>query len=171
MTGGRPQIVIADTSVLVNFLHVDRMPLLGSLSSAIVITEHVEAEVTDFYADQVLRLADALAQGHIGKTQLTSEPEVNLFGQLMVDGRLGSGECAAIACAINGGHALAIDDRKAAREALRIEAALTVVGTADLMVQAIHEGLLTVAEADAIKSDWETHHRFKLAFGSFAERI
>jgi predicted nucleic acid-binding protein len=89
----------------------------------------------------------------------------------MADGRLGSGECAAIACAINGGHALAIDDRKAAREALRIEAALTVVGTADLIVQVIREGLLSVAEADAIKSDWETHHRFKLAFGSFAERM
>ncbi len=171
MTGARPQIVIADTSVLVNFLHVDRMALLGRLSSAIVITEHVEAEVTDFYADQVARLVDALAQGHIGKTQLTSAPEVAMFGQLMADGRLGSGECAAIACAINGGHALAIDDRKAAREALRIEAALTVVGTADLMVQGIREGLLTVAEADAIKSAWEQHHRFKLTFGSFAERM
>lgn len=171
MPGARPLIVIADTSVLVNFLHVDRMTLLGSLSSAIVITEHVEAEVTDSYPDQVARLAGALAQGHIGKTQLTSVPEVTLFGQLMADGRLGSGECAAIACAITGGHALAIDDRKAAREAQRIEAALTVVSTADLMVQVIREGLLTVAESDAIKSDWETHHRFKLAFGSFAERI
>jgi hypothetical protein len=46
-----------------------------------------------------------------------------------------------------------------------------VVGTADLMVQAIREGLLTVAEADAIKSAWELHHRFKLTFGSFAERM
>lgn len=171
MTGGRPHIVIADTSVLVNFLHVDRMILLGLLSSPIVITEHVEAEVTDSYPDQVARLADALGQGYIAKTQLTNVPEVTLFGQLMADGRLGSGECAAIACAIIGGHVLAIDDRKAVREALRIEAGLAVLGTADLMVQIIREGLLTVAEADAIKSDWETHYRFRLAFVSFVDRI
>jgi len=171
MTQRRPQIVIADTSVLVNFLHVDRMALLGGLACEIVITEHVEAEVTEFYAEQVARLADAMARGHVGKTQLTTEPEVMLFGQLMSDGRLGSGECAAIACAIKGGHALAIDDKKAAREALRIEQALTVLGTADLMLQAIREGLLTVAEADAIKLAWEQHHRFKMTFASFAELL
>lgn len=169
MNQSRPQIVIADTSVLVNFLHVDRMALLGGLSCGIVITEHVEAEVTEFYVEQVERLTIALAQGHVGRTQLTTEPEVTLFGRLMSDGRLGSGECAAIACAINGGHAVAIDDRKAAREALRIEQALTVLGTADLMLQAIREGLQSVAEADAIKLAWEQHYRFKLTFASFAE--
>ena len=40
------------------------------------------------------------------------------------------------------------------------------------MVEAIQAGLLTVAEADAIKLDWETSHRFiKKHFSSFAELI
>ena len=40
------------------------------------------------------------------------------------------------------------------------------------MVEAIQAGLLTVAEADAIKLDWETNHHFiKKHFKSFAEFI
>ena len=35
------------------------------------------------------------------------------------------------------------------------------------MVQMIHEGRLRVAEADSIKEDRATNHRFRLKFESF----
>lgn len=171
MAGIEGRIVIADTSVLVNFLRIDGMALLGELSSTVVITEHVAAEITEHYVEQSTRLEAALAAGHVETTVLATSDELALFGALMGDGRLGSGECAAIACAISGGHVLAIDDRKAAREALRIEASLSIVGTADLVVAMIQDGLLSVDSADEIKLRWEQEHRFRLPFVSFAVLI
>lgn len=171
MVAARALIVITDTSVLLNFLRIDRTALLGGLAASIALTEHVEAEVTEHYPEQVARLRAGIAQGHFGSIRLTGEPELELFGRLMGFGRLGSGECAAIAGAICGGHALAIDDRKASREALRIKGDLAILGTADLVVMMIQEGSLSIAEADALKAEWERAHRFRLMFGSFAEKI
>lgn len=166
-----PLIVIADTSVLVNFLRIDAMALLEKLSRSIVITEHVSAEVVDDFTDQKERLAAALAAGIVSQVTLTSDREMDVFGQLIGDGRLGSGECAAIACAIAGGHALAIDDRRASNEAHRVDAALPILRTADIVVMMIKEQIVGVAEADAMKEVWEREHRFRLTIGSFAELL
>lgn len=171
MAGIDARIVIADTSVLVNFLRIDGLHLLGQLSNPVLITEHVAAEITDYYAEQLARLEAGLAAGHVGTAVLATTAELTLFGALMGDGRLGSGECAAIACAINGGHVLAIDDRKAAREAQGIDATLTIMGTVDLVLQMISEGLLDVPRANGIKARWEQEHRFRLPFASFAELV
>ena len=35
----------------------------------------------------------------------------------------------------------------------------------------IKAGVIDVAQADAIKADWAANHRFRLLFGSFAEKI
>jgi predicted nucleic acid-binding protein len=40
-------MVIADTSVLTNFLRIDRVDLLAHLSSAFLITDHVETKITE----------------------------------------------------------------------------------------------------------------------------
>ncbi|HMN39060.1 MAG TPA: hypothetical protein PKD49_15300 [Hyphomicrobium sp.] len=159
MAAARPLIAITNTSVLLNFLRIDRTALLGAVAASVVLTEHVEAEVTEHYPEQVARLRAGLAKGHFRSITLTGEPELAIFGRLMGLGRLGSGECAAIAGAICGGHALAIDDRKASREALRIKADLAIVGTADLVAMMIREGSLSVDEADAMKTEWERAHR------------
>jgi hypothetical protein len=169
MGDGGTLIVIADTSVLVNFLRIDAMTLLGRVSRSIVITEHVQVEVTEDYADQRDRLAAALADGQVAQVALTSEGELAVFGSLLGDGRLGSGECAAIACAIAGGHALAIHDRRAGNEALRVDANLPILRTQDLVLMMIKEQILTIAQADAMKETWEREHRFRLAFASFGD--
>ena len=39
----------------------------------------------------------------------------------------------------------------------------------DLTVQMIVEGLLSVEEADAIKNDWATNHRFRLTIASLGD--
>ncbi|MGE3778703.1 MAG: hypothetical protein AB7F89_16085 [Pirellulaceae bacterium] len=43
--------------------------------------------------------------------------------------------------------------------------------TETIVVLLIQQSVLTVQEADAMKQEWEQHHRFRLPFGSFAERL
>jgi predicted nucleic acid-binding protein len=40
-------VVVADTSVLINFLRIDRMVLLGRYPGRLLATDHVENEVAD----------------------------------------------------------------------------------------------------------------------------
>lgn len=171
MTGPAAQIVIADTSVLVNFLCIHRMDLLGALSVQVEITAHVRDEVTEDYPEQQAGLLAALDAGMIAVCGEVSPSELAMFGSLMGSGRLGAGECAAIARAIDRHHSLAIDDRKAIAEAMRASANLAILRTSDMIVLMLKEQLLTVVEADAIKSAWETEHRFRLPFASFAELL
>ena len=46
-----PSAIVADTSVLINFLRVDRMDLIARHSHRFLVTDHVAAEVTDFYGE------------------------------------------------------------------------------------------------------------------------
>ena len=48
---------------------------------------------------------------------------------------------------------------------------LVLLGTEDIMVSLIQKGILTVEQADSIKLDWKTNHRFKLRFSTFAKRL
>ena len=85
--------------------------------------------------------------------------------------RLGAGECSAIATAICGQHALAIDDRRARIQAHRVSQALQILTTQDLVVSMIAENLLDITEADGIKNEWAMRHRFRLKILSFREVV
>lgn len=39
------------------------------------------------------------------------------------------------------------------------------------MLAAVHRGTVSLADADAIKADWERNHRFRMPFASFADVI
>ena len=169
MTQARPAIIVSDTSVLVNFLCIDRMDLIARYSHPIVVTDHVGDEITNYYPDQQARLTAALTDGTIRQLALVDPAELALFGMLAASGRLGTGECSAIALAIHHGHLLAIDDRRAANEARRSHAALRIVTTQDLVTGMIREKLIAVTDADLIKDDWATNHRFRLPIASFAD--
>ena len=67
-------------------------------------------------------------------------------------------------------YVLAIDDRRATREAAA-RSDLEIVRTQDLIVSMIKQNLLSIAEADAIKGEWEQRHRFRLTISSFAELL
>lgn len=164
-------ILVTDTSVLVNFLRIDRMDLLHALSHDFLVTEHAAAEVTELYADQLSRFEAALASGCFQICRVESDEALDLFGQLTGTSRLGVGESATIAHALSIGAGIAIDDRRAINEARRVSHDLTIVGTVDLAVEMIRQGLLTRDEADAIKDDWAKNHRFRVKFGSFAELL
>lgn len=164
-------ILVTDTSVLVNFLRIDRMELLGGLPCRFLVTDHAASELTDFYPEQVERYEAALASGHVEACTVTDEAALDIFGRLTSTTRLGVGESATIAHAIVTGAGVAIDDRRAINETQRIAEGLVIVRTADLMVQVIQCAILTVEEADAIKDDWAANHRFRIPVASFAEMM
>jgi predicted nucleic acid-binding protein len=168
-------LLIADTSVLINFLKVDRMHLIGRHVPRCVITEHVVAEVADLYLQEKDRLNAALADGHLEVTTVSEEAEVEMFGRIQQAGRLGVGESSAIAVALKRGYSLAIDDRRAIRDARALAAtegaALTVLGTRDIVVRLIRAGHLSVEQADILLVSWRTQHRFDLPIRSFSEII
>lgn len=170
MTSHEPEHVILDTSVLINFLAVDHMDLLARHPGyRFLITEHVRGEVTAHYSDQVERLNAALTTNALEETRVEAVEELALFAQLTQNRRLGLGECAAIAAAVHRGHVLAIDDKVARRAALTLSQSLPVIDTQALMVSLIRAGVLSVEDADAIKTDWETNHSFALKVRSFED--
>ena len=113
--------VITDTSLLVNFLAIDKVALLFAVPGHVfVVTDHVRNEVTLHYADQFQRLATVIDSGELLEISVTDPEEVERFAVLTKTG-LGIGECSAIAVASNRGHAIAIDDKTGAethREAI-----------------------------------------------------
>jgi len=162
-------IIITDTNVLINFLRIDRLDLIARHSHQFVITEHVKEEITEHHPVQRAMLQKAIEDGIFLEKTVNALDELQLFGKLISEGRIGSGECSAIACAICGGHKLAIDDKRAIKEAYKVSAELEVLGTQEIIESMISEQLLRVDEADEIKNAWETEHRFKLKISSFRD--
>jgi predicted nucleic acid-binding protein len=147
------------------------MDVLARHSHGFIITDHVADEITDHYPAQRAALMKAIGDGRLAQVSLIAERELTLFSNLMQSGRLGSGECSAIACAINHKHKLAIDDARAISQAKLFAASLEIMRTQDLVVSMIHEKLITVKQADEWKTKWETEYRFKLKIASFADLI
>ena len=164
-------IVVMDASVLVNFLRINRLDLIAGLPLRFTLTDHVSDEVSDRYPDQRERLASAFDAGVLSQIDVTSPEELSLFGSLSATGRLGAGECSAIAVAVHRSHILAIDDRRAIVQARRTDQTVRILTTQDLVVSMIRNSLLTVPEADTIKHEWATTHRFRLKLNSFEDLV
>lgn len=79
-TGDRRECVISDTSVLINFLAVDRATLLVEHPQIhFFLTDHVRAEVTAHYPDQCARLDAALSDGSLQQLRVESPEELEIF--------------------------------------------------------------------------------------------
>jgi len=165
------KVIVADTTILVNFLKINRLDLLKQHSYEFKITDHVVEEITDSYKNQRDLLIQSLNEGIFTQESLTSIKEIKLFAHLESRRVLGLGECSAIAYAIYNNYALAIDDKVAIKNAKSIadelNANLKIFTTQDIMVSLIKKGVLDTTEADNIKSIWEVKHRFKLKIDSF----
>jgi predicted nucleic acid-binding protein len=166
---GRKQAVL-ETSVLVNFLVVDRVDLLENHPDyRFVLTDHVKDEITSHYPEQVERLQAGLDKAVFDTTAVDSlSPN---FAALTKEKRYGNGECAALAYAIDNELPIAIDDKKAANAGKRLNPNLRIETTETLIVSLLKKKVLTVGEADELKTLWESKHRFKLPFGSFKEKL
>lgn len=162
-------ILVADTSVLINFLKLDRMDLIGRHPSSFLVTNHVSDEVARHYQSQRARLEAALEAGILQEHPVVDPQDVELFGNLCAD--LDPGESSAIAFALRRGYPLAIDDGKAIKIAKRRFRKLQLLRTQDLLLSMIREQLLDVSEADRLKDELATRHRFKMLFASFADLV
>ena len=121
MREGQLAIIVMDSSVLMNFLCIERMDLIAGHSHGFVVTDHVAAEISDQYPKQQGRFSIAIEADVVSQTSITDPEEITLFGLLSASGRLGAGECSAIAMAVHRRHALAIDDRQAMTQARHTE--------------------------------------------------
>jgi predicted nucleic acid-binding protein len=71
--------VITDTSVLINFLVIDKVGLLASLpGTQFVITDHVKSEVTAHYSQQLQRLECCLSNQQIQEISVVDPVEIGL---------------------------------------------------------------------------------------------
>ena len=164
-------VVITDASVLINFLVLDRAELLARLPThSFVVTDHVRAEITQHYSDQLQRLEQAFSAGILQEISVSDLAEVQTFASLTAQG-LGVGECSAIAVAMHRHFTLAIDDRQAIKKIANLGCQIAVLTTENVIVLLIQQNVLAIEEADAMKLEWEQNYRFRLMFASFRERI
>ncbi len=172
MSGPERVPVLLDTSVLINFLAIDRVDLIASHPEYLFfVTEHVRSEVTTHYGEQLVRLEKALSDGGLEETRVESIEELALFAELSQNPRLGLGECAAIAAAVTRTQSLAIDDKAARKAAIDRSPKLVVLDTQAMVLSLICSGALAVEEADAIKEIWGRECCFRLKIASFADLI
>jgi predicted nucleic acid-binding protein len=168
-------IVVADTSVFINFLKIDRMDLIGACPCRFLATDHVAAEIADSYSEQQTRYQAAVTAQQLDTCTVADSAEIALFRRLGRGQRLGCGECSAIAVAVNRRFALAIDDNRAVNRALCAAGLaghkLEMLRTQDVMLTLIRVAVLDVAEADLIKETWAQHHRFRINATSFRDLL
>jgi predicted nucleic acid-binding protein len=172
-TDGRSKAII-ETSVLVNFLKIGRTDLLAKHPTyRFVVPDLVRNEVTRHYAVQLARLDAAIAAGELlpdNSAASTDPAELAVFAAMSTV-KIGDGERAAIAAAAIRGLPLAMDDQRAWKRSASFSAAVPREDTVSIVVSLIKASVLSVADADIIKADWQANHKFALTFGSFAEKI
>ena len=162
------RVVVTDSCVLINLIHMGRLPILGELPGyEFVIPDHVYEEVTD--PEQRRVLDEILAQGNIKKEPLTDLAAIELYANLR--GRLGSGESACLAMAVSTGWMIASDERRLfRREVVARIGEDRLLTTVRIYVLAIEAGLITIEQADSDKATLEGR-RFKMSFRSFGELL
>ncbi len=158
-------VVLLDSCVLINLMLAGRTDLLQNLGRFdFRITTEVKEEIRR--EDQHDELEYLLAHGHLIVEPITDIDVVLDIERLKT--RLCSGEASCIALARKTGWHVATDDKRACeitRTALGEGRLMTTPG---LVLTAIRAGLLTVEEADSIRTRL-MESRFRMSFGSFRE--
>jgi predicted nucleic acid-binding protein len=165
-TGSRSTDVCVDTCVFINFAIIARVELIVQLSD---FTFHVPQEVAEEVTvdEQRQKLEQMFSLGGLKKAQLQDAGELERFAQYSQT--FGKGESACLAIAACRGWIFATDETKDKRLRKEINTSkVRIVNTPGLLLKAIQEGLLSVSEADAIKTELEKN-RFKMDFHSFQE--
>jgi predicted nucleic acid-binding protein len=152
-------LVVADASFLINFLAVDRMDVLGKLAHLrFHVVNHVSAEVR--HEDQRGRLAAAMDGGVITEIEITDPTELRLYDELRRF--LGDGESASLAVAVNRRWVIAADEKgRFRRELFSRLGEDYLLNTLGALVTAIRMGVITVSEAEALRTQLRAH-RFEM---------
>jgi predicted nucleic acid-binding protein len=150
--------IICDTSIIVNFLKINRLDLLGCSSHTFWVSNHVHQEIKIDYPEEQQLFQSALEQLWIKKIVVKDPQELDLFIKLMKNRQLGAGECAAIAVAVCRGYFLAIDDGHAIKKAAVLMTLDRILRTQDIVVELIDENLLS---DDQLLLNWPAYLCFK----------
>jgi predicted nucleic acid-binding protein len=160
------RVVVTDTNVLINLIHVDALRLLGSLPGfEFVVVDDVLQEITR--PEQANALSAAMTHEWIRRVSLDRPEGIALFSELtrVVE----RGEAASLSWAVVENAVIACDEKRVfRREALARVGEARMLTTPGIFVLAIRLKLLTVDEADRMKAVLE-RNRFKMAFTSFRE--
>lgn len=161
-------IVVTDASVLINFLHMQRLDILGALPGyRFIVPEHVVKEV--LRPEQGPILAQAFDDGTLDRMSLKDLEAMALFADLVHV--MGKGEASCIALAATNGWFVACDERGLVRRLTNEKLGDgRLLNTAGILVLAIRAGLLTIDEADRLKGIL-ARHRFKMKFKSFRDVV
>jgi predicted nucleic acid-binding protein len=160
------RVVVTDTNILINLIHIGFLDLLAKLDSyAFVLPEEVLKEVSN--PGQSEALQSAISSGVLEVIQLTDPAELTLYAELLQI--LGIGEAACLSLAECRQWLIASDEKKKfQREATARLGPGRILNTAGILVLAIKAGILTVEDADHAKRVLE-HNRFLLSFASFRD--
>jgi predicted nucleic acid-binding protein len=164
----RIRIVVTDANILINLMHVCLLDLLWRIPNyEFLVPEHVREEILE--PSQKAMLTSSIELGHLKVVPITNFATLKVFSELIAF--IGRGEAACISLASEQGWTVASDEkRKFRREALSRLGNDSVIGTQDILVQAIRAGLLTVESADQHKLDLEKR-RFTMQFSSFRDLL
>jgi predicted nucleic acid-binding protein len=159
---------VTDANVLINFMHVERLALLGALPSyTFVVPEPAVLEITDH--GQMQQLQEALLRHSLRQEAITAPHELTAYAELRLI--MDQGEAACVAMAAARGWMVASGERRRFRREVVVRLGEgRLVTTAGLLVLAIRAGLLSVAQADHAKAVLE-QHRFRMNFTSFRELL
>lgn len=169
MTPDDPKsIVITDANILINFFHIQQLPLLGTLPPyRFRVPQEVVNEIVA--PEQHVAVQDVLAAGHILSFVMDELEALALFAELR--DLMGSGEAACLAAATTQGHLIASDEKKRfRRKAIELIGENRILRTEDILLHAIRLQRITVVQADAFKQILAAQ-RYAMPFGSFAERL
>ena len=161
-------VVITDTNVLINFLHIGQLALLGELSAyRLQLPTEVLQELTD--PEQRAAVDYAIATGQLDLLVIDALDALALYGELR--DLMGRGEAACLALAATAGCHLASDEKKRfRRKAIELIGEAQILGTEDLLLEAIRSNRITVAQADGYILVL-AEKRYTMPFASFAERL
>ncbi|MBL8049220.1 MAG: hypothetical protein JNJ45_11120 [Chthonomonas sp.] len=133
-----------------------------------------QVHVVDAVIDEILTERDTLHRliddGKISTLSLEGVTLSDTVAALLSLG-LGNGEAFCFAAAVKLGASLAIDDRRAIKRAQPVAPDVNIVTSCDIVVANIRANQLTIAGADAIKTEWAEHHQFRLKFASFTDLV
>lgn len=160
--------VITDANILINFIKIGRLDILQQLRMyAFYIPEEVYEEIT--YPAQRLVLDQALAQGWLSKIVITDLNELLSYAQYRL--QMGDGEAACLAIATHRLWIMACDERRLIPSEVQSKLGKGyLLNTPGILLKAIHEGILTVSQADAIKCTL-AQNQFVMRFASFQDLI
>jgi predicted nucleic acid-binding protein len=160
------RVVVTDTNILINLIHVGLLDLLGKLPPySFVIPEEVVREIKD--PDQASAVQAAITSSLLQVIQLTDPAELTVFAGLIHI--LGIGEAACLSLAQCRNWLIASDEKKKFhREAISRLGTGRLLNTPGILTHAITSGVITVEDADQAKSLLE-QRRFIMSFSSFRD--